>query len=224
MQGLDVVSIAFENATPGEVVGEIAGGNAMKPGHPFLEPVVIGIDVLDVESTGPDTLARAVANHLMGDAATTGKGSIDAGPVTTENGLGIHQGLQGRGDVICIQFGQLKVCRMPFPVPHHHYRNLIGSGASRHPDAATSACRPGEMALSLEGLEEESLIHFDDALFVQGLMSYGRLQEPVSPQEGRILGNAALTGGSPHGDPINQGLSVIPPTICLVQPGQGRAR
>ena len=68
------------------------------------------------------------------------------------------------------------------------------------------------------------LIHFDDALFVQGLMSYGRLQEPVSPQEGRILGNAALTGGSPHGDPINQGLSVIPPTICLVQPGQGRAR
>ena len=51
MKRLDVGLIAFENAAPGQVVGGIAGSDAMEVGHPLLEPMVIGIDVLDVEST-----------------------------------------------------------------------------------------------------------------------------------------------------------------------------
>lgn len=48
------MSTALEDSTPGEVVGEVASSDAMKSSHPFLESVVIGIDVLDVESHNHD--------------------------------------------------------------------------------------------------------------------------------------------------------------------------
>src|SRR3954470_19003665 len=39
----------FQGPAPAQIVGEIFGGDTMETAHPFLEPSVIGIDVVDVK-------------------------------------------------------------------------------------------------------------------------------------------------------------------------------
>jgi len=64
-----VVLLARHDAAPDQIAREIAGSDATEAGHPCLEPMVIGIDVLDVENTRANTRPRTVADDLVGNAA-----------------------------------------------------------------------------------------------------------------------------------------------------------
>lgn len=80
---LDAVAVAFQHASPAEITDEVVGGDTVKACHPVLEPAVIGIDVLDMESALTDSAPRFGMHHLMGDATALRKGGVDGGPVRT---------------------------------------------------------------------------------------------------------------------------------------------
>src|SRR6186713_1545210 len=98
----------FQGPAPAQIVGEIFGGDTMEAAHPFFEPSVIGIDVVDVkigrlrawlargrqdvdrdrslEGEGDDGGA-AIAAELVGRRDDTPKGGRDGRPVQ----LGQHR-------------------------------------------------------------------------------------------------------------------------------------
>src|SRR5271155_1144537 len=44
-----LASPCFQGSSPSQVVRQIFGGHAMEAAHPFVEPAVIGIDVVDMD-------------------------------------------------------------------------------------------------------------------------------------------------------------------------------
>ncbi len=62
----------------------------MKRNHPALESAVVGIHVLDVESTiNPSILARV--NRSVSDAFNLGEMGVDTCAVSTENRIRVYQ-------------------------------------------------------------------------------------------------------------------------------------
>ena len=49
-----------------------------------------------------------------------------------------------------------------------------------------------------------------------------RVEESVTPQEGRVLADPTASGRLPDGEPVYESLSVILPAFSLAQSGHGR--
>ncbi len=77
--------VTLQHAAPAQVVREVPGGHAMKASHPALQSTVVGIDVLDMESTLAYPLAGARVHDVVGDALSPGKIGIDRRPITAEH-------------------------------------------------------------------------------------------------------------------------------------------
>ncbi len=53
---LNALCVPLKHATPTQIVNEVLGGYAMKVHHSTFQPIVIGIDVLDMKSRFLDVL------------------------------------------------------------------------------------------------------------------------------------------------------------------------
>lgn len=195
----------------------------MKAGYPVLEPAVIGIDVLDVQSTLSNPLPRSGVYNAMRDATGTGEGGVNAGAIRAQHCLTVNQRQEHLLHMCRVQPGQLKVGGMPCTVAHHQHRDPVLARATRGPDTTASTRRAQQVALTLEGLQEEGLIGFDNAAFVPVAMLGSGAQKALSPQKGRVLVHTAGSGGLAHREAIDQGLGVGLPAIGLAQMRQGGA-
>lgn len=76
----------------------------MEAVHPPLEPAVVGIDVLNVESALDDSLAAPDVDRSMSDAGRSSDGGIGTGAVGTEDRVAVDQRAQLLGDMGSIQY------------------------------------------------------------------------------------------------------------------------
>ena len=54
--GRNVPVASLDKASPAQVVAQVTSDHTMESAHPFLQPTVVGIDVLDMINTRNDTL------------------------------------------------------------------------------------------------------------------------------------------------------------------------
>lgn len=76
---------------------------------------------------------------------------------------------------------------------------------------------PVQVALSLEGLQKESLVRFDNAARAPIAMLGNGGETTMPRQEGRVLLDAAMLSRSSDGEAIDQGLGVSLPSTGLAQ-------
>ena len=82
---------------------------------------------------------------------------------------------------------QFEIGGVPFAVSHHHHRNLIFTGSTRSPYAATFARRSWQSALPLERFQEEGLVRLNDAIFMPITMPGYGSKKAVSLKESGVL-------------------------------------
>lgn len=223
MNGLDARLIALQHASPPQVIDEVLGRNTMEPRHPALQPAVIGIDVLDVEGSFSDPLPRPGMHDVMRDSTGAGKGGVNGCSIRAQHRLAIDQRQEGVSHMRGIELVQLEVGSVSFTVANHHNRDLVFARSTRGPDTAALASRPGQAALSLEGLQEEGLIRFDNAALTRIAMPCNGKQKTVSPQESSVFVDATMLRRLPEREAIDQGLGVGMPAIGFAQVRQGCA-
>lgn len=80
------------------------------------------------------------------------------------------------------------------------------------------------MALSLKGLKKEGFIGFDNPALMRSLMLGCGPEKAMSPQEGRVLADAALHSRLPDGQSIDQGFAVSRPSVGFAQMRQRGGR
>ncbi|MNC36430.1 hypothetical protein D3C75_849520 [compost metagenome] len=108
------------------------------------------------------------------------------------------------------------------PVLNHHHRDVIRPCASGTAFAPTMAGRAGQTTLPFKRLQEEGLIDLDDTLFPCRLVARHGFQEAVTPQKGGVFTDPAADGSLSHGQPVDEGLGIVFPALCLAKSGQRR--
>src|SRR5208283_831804 len=91
--------------------------------------------------------------------------------------------------------------------------------------AAAATGGPGQTAPpTLERLEDEGLIGFDDAGKALGLVEVEGGEKPMPPPEGRAGIDLASLGRFGEALPFDQSLRLIEPAVLIVQPGDRGSR
>ena len=49
-----MLSKCLDHATPAQIVVQVFGGHSVEASHPFFQPRVVGVRILDVEDAGQD--------------------------------------------------------------------------------------------------------------------------------------------------------------------------
>lgn len=141
--GRDCCFVAFEHASPAQIVLQVLGGHTVEATHPTFEPTVVSIDVLDVKDAIEDAWAMLNVKRPVGDSGGTGEGGINAGAVGAQNGFLIEQRLECRDHVCRIELFQFEVSGLSAAVAHHEHRNLFGAEAALAGYATPVAGWPG---------------------------------------------------------------------------------
>ena len=115
----------------------------------------------------------------------------------------------------CVESLQAKIGGLTTTIADHQDGNLIGTGPTGSADASAPTRRPWQMALSLERLQEERFVGFNDAAFARCTMSGGLLQETMAPEKRRVFVDPAAAGGGTYAHPIDQGLGMAQPLVAL---------
>ena len=63
----DFPFMPLNQSSPAEIVAQIMGGYAVETAHPFLEPAIVGIDILDMIDTRDDTLTSGQIDRAVGN-------------------------------------------------------------------------------------------------------------------------------------------------------------
>jgi hypothetical protein len=144
---------------------------------------------------------------------------IDPGTIGTKNGILVHQGAQYGADVGRINGLQPKVSRLSAAITHHQHRNVL----PRSSHTASFACGPGQLALPLEGLQEEGLIGLDNPALVRGAVRGCGLEKTMAPEKRGVFIHCAASGGLTHAHTLHQCLRIAQPLLTFSQVRQGRA-
>jgi hypothetical protein len=76
--------------------------------------------------------------------------------------------------------------------------------------------------LPFKRLQEEGLIDLDDTLFPYRLVARHGFQGAVTPQKGGVFTDSAADGSLSDGQPVDEGLGIVFPALCLAKSGQRR--
>jgi len=195
----------------------------VEPANPGFQATIVGVDVLNVESPVKNALPLLYVDGSMHDAGCSGKGLIDAGAVSTQNGIRIDQWAEDGEDMSGIQFFQPEIGSLTTSVAHDQHGNLIGARSPSSPNASALACSTRQFTLSLEGFEEEGFVRFNNPAFMFGTMAGYLMKKAVTPEECRVFVDATPACRCSYTHPVNQGLAVAYPLLTLTQVSQGRA-
>ena len=61
-----MLSKYFDHATPAQVVVQVFGGHSVEASHPFFQPRVVGVRILDVVDAGQDSDPLVEIHRPMG--------------------------------------------------------------------------------------------------------------------------------------------------------------
>ena len=88
----------LERASPSQIVGQVLGGDAVEAAHPFLEPTVIGVDVVDVEVGRLGAGLARRGHDVDRDVGPAGEGDDGLSAVADEPVGGGDEAVEGRRD------------------------------------------------------------------------------------------------------------------------------
>src|SRR5712691_3580281 len=218
--GVQGGSVALDHAAPAEVVRQVCGGNAVERLHPLLEAAVVGVDRLNVESAA-GALARCRPHRFVPDPGLLREGPVGPRTVGAEHGVSGDDRAQHAADMLDAEAAKDGIGRRAGAIADDEDRDLL----ARHPAlgglAAALAGRPLKpVPAAFEGLKEEGLVGFDDALERRRLHIRRDSQEAVPPAEGRRVVDAAALRGLPHAQAVLQRRAVIDPLLLLAQAGE----
>ena len=188
----------LDHATPAQVVVQILCGRPVELSHPFLQPRMGGVRVLNVGDARqhPDSLANEI--HLpVGHAYLPGRqwgGSLSSS-VGTEDRIPSPERSEHREGLSMVILRKDRISGRARPVANHQDRPLFpGEPAFGGPAAPVSGPSREPAPLSLVGPQGKSLVGFDEAAFLPGLEIGGQGQESMPPG----IGAAFVLISHPH--------------------------
>lgn len=108
-----VLTFAFQQPVPAEIVGKVMSCHAMKSPNPCLKPTVVGIHVLDVIDLGDDPNAGGEVDRSVSNADFSGGSAQRLSAVSTQHGIVGQERLECGADVFFIRFFQHEVGSAP---------------------------------------------------------------------------------------------------------------
>ena len=222
-----MISKCLDHASPTQVVVQVLGGHSVESAHPFLQPRMVGVRVLDVVDPSQHADPFAQGDRPVGHAHLSG-GQGDrplSSPVRAEDRIPGQEGSQDRFDLPVVILRKDRIGGRSRPVPHDQDRNLFpGEPPFCGPAAPLSGPSRKSAPLPLVGSQEKSLVGFDDAVFLPGLQTGGQGQEPVSPQKGGFRVDPAPSGRLPDWLPFAEFLQEEHPAVLMMETRERRVR
>ena len=216
------VAKPLQHTSPAEVVPQILGRHSMESEHPPLQPRVVGIRVLDVKNShqNPDPLVQV--DGPVGNAKLPGRQgqSPFPSPVGDEDRVPVHEGTQHGFNGLMVARRKDRLRGGSRAVADHQHRNLFpGQSPLRGPSSPFSR-KPRKRPLSFEGLQEVSLIRFDDPGLVPGHDRLGKGQESMPPVEGRFPVDRATPSHLSDRLPLGHHSHVVEPAVLVAKARQ----
>lgn len=187
VSGGNIPVVSLNQASPAKIVAQVAGGNAVKTAHPFLQSTVVGIDVLDMIDTRNDTLAGCQIDGAVGDVHLFGDGCQRLCPIGALNDISRQERLEHRTDVLLVSRLQHEVRSVSCPVSADQHSGLLFRSAAFAGFAAPLAGRSLQsLPSALLRLKEVRFVYLGNPRQAHGLLAVGQLQEPVVPAESSV--------------------------------------
>src|SRR3954466_10864856 len=202
----------FQGPAPAQIVGEISGGDTMEAAHPFLEPSVIGIDVVDVKIGRLRAWLARGRQDVDRDRSLEGEGD-DGGTAIAAELVGRRDDTtEGGRDGRPVQLGQHRIDRGAAAVSRDDDRNLFGGEAPLGRLTASLARSTGNAGpLALEGFQNKRLIALDNSRQVLRLVQAQGFKKPVPPPECRRVSDVTSFRGLRNAGPVDQGAGLFKP-------------
>ena len=218
-------SKCLDHAMPAQIVVEVLCGHPMEPSHPFPQPRMVGIRILDVMDSGQDSDPLGQVHRPMGSsliAGCQGDGDLSSS-VGTEDRIPNQERSEHREGLPIVILRKDRLGGRARPVPHHQDRHLFPGEPAFGGSAIAPFSGPSRepAPLPLVGPQEKSLVGFDDAAFLPGLEIGGQGQESVSPQKGRFRVDSALPGRVPNRLPFVEFFQEEYPPVLVMKACQG---
>ena len=222
-----MLSKCLDHATPAQIVVQVFGGHSVEASHPFFQPRVVGVRILDVVDAGQDPDPLVEIHGPMGHAhlpSRQGDGAFSS-PVRVKDGIPGQEGSQHRFDLPMVVLRKNRIGSRSRPVPDHQDGNLFpGEPPFCGPPAPFSGPSRESASLPLVGSQEPFLVGFDNPAFLPGFQTGRQSQKPVSPQKGGFRIDPAPLGRLPERFPLAEFLQEIHPAVLVVKTGKGRFR
>lgn len=222
-----MLSEYLDHATPAQIVVQILRGYPVEQSHPFLQPRMVGIRVLDVVDARqhPDPLSeihRPIGHtHIAGRQSD---GSLSSS-VRAEDRIPGQERSKDRFDLPVVVLRKDRIGGGARPVSHHQDRHLLPGEPSFGGSAAPFPGPSRKPApLSLVGFQEPGLVGFDDSVFRPDLEIGGQGQKSVPPQKGGFRVDPTPPGRLPDRLPFAEFLQKEQPAVLVMKTRKGRVR
>lgn len=160
---LDRRAIQLQKSPPPQVVSKISGRHAVEPFHPFLQPTVVRVDVLDMEDALDHAFSMGGMDRPVGDPRFLGQREVLGKTVVAEDGLLVQNGDQGLFERLCRNVRKHDLRGDGAPVPCHQDRNpLPGRGALISGRGSPLPGGTVQMSLPFPGPADERLVRLHD--------------------------------------------------------------
>lgn len=127
----------------------------MESVHPFLEPAIVSVDVLDMVNTRDHAYSLRQVHRSMDDAHFARDRAQCLAAIGTQNGVGCQDRLQDSADMFLVRAFQHEVRHAARAIPANQHRNLFVRQAAFAGLAASLAGRARKPAfLAFERFEE----------------------------------------------------------------------
>jgi hypothetical protein len=191
----------------------------MEAAHPFFEPSVIGIDVVDVKIGR--LRARLARGRQDRDRSLEGEGDDGGAAIAAELVGGRDTTTEGGRDGRSVQLGQHRIDRGAARA------TMTGICLAERPRLAAlpplvREARGMPDRLS-EGFQNERLIALDNSRQVPRLIQAQGFEKPVPPPECRRVSDVTSLRSLRNAGPVDQGAGLFKPLILLPQMGQPSA-
>ena len=213
--------MALNQASPAEVVAQVACSHAVEAAHPAFESAIVGIDVLDVINAGDDTLTSGQIDRPVGNPHFFGYRRQCLFSVGAQNDIGRQKRLENGPDVGLIGLLQHEVCRVSGAIPADQDSSLFFRQAALAGFATPLAGRPTQtLSSALLRLKKVGFIGFGNARQADRLLTVGQTQEAVAPAKCRVGMNANGCGAFADARSFNQLFRVDHPFRFVAKSGQ----
>ena len=224
--------VPFNQASPAQIVSQVAGSHAVEAAHPFLESAIVpqgdllcsgGIDVLDMLDPRDHTLTSGQIDRPVGNPHFFGHRRQHLFSVGAQNDIGRQQRLEHSPDVRLIGLLQHEVCGVSGAIPTDQDSGLFFRQSALAGFATPLAWGTTQALLSaFLRLKKVGFIGFSNARQADRLLTVGQTQEAVAPAKCRVGMNSDRSGTFADAHPLNQLFRVVNPFRFVPKSCQGR--
>ena len=215
-----MLSQCLDHASPAQVVVQILRGHPVEPSHPFLQPRMGGIRVLDMGDTVQHTNSLAQVDRLVSHPHFAGRqcDGFLSSSIGTEDRIPGQETSEHREGLPMVLLRKDCLGDRARPCPSHQDRPLFpGEPAFGDPAAPFSGLSRKPAPLPIVRPQEKSLVGFNEAAFLPGLEIGGQGQESMPPGIGGFRVDSAPPGGLPDHLPFGKFLQEEHPAVLVMK-------